>query len=89
IEALRAHEERVRSGEKGDPRAHIRRPAEPASDGNLRFGRLAEAWAAVSIALTMVVFALLALFAREYLAFGLVGLVSLLVFVESGFRRRL
>ena len=89
IEALRASEERIRSGEKGDPRAHIRRAAEPASDGNLRFGRLAEAWAAVSIALTMVGFVLLALFAREYLVFGLVGLLSLLVFIESGFRRRL
>jgi hypothetical protein len=43
----------------------------------------------VSIALTMVGFVLLALFAREYLVFGLVGLLSLLVFIESGFRRRL
>lgn len=43
----------------------------------------------MSIALSMVVLVGLILFAREYLVFGLVALVALLVFVESGFRKRL
>lgn len=89
IEALKRREERLRAGDRGSPRAHIRRAHQPASDTELRFDRLAETWAAVSIGLVMVGFVALVLFAREYLVLGLVALVSLLVFIESGFRRRL
>lgn len=89
MEALERSKHKLGSGEKGSPRAHIRRAYRPASETDLRFGRVAEAWAAISIALSMVVLVALILLAREYLAFGLVALVSLLVFVESGFRKRL
>jgi hypothetical protein len=88
-EALERKEKKLKSGDKGSARAHIKRGYRPASETELRFDRVAEAWAAISIALSMVVLVALILFAREYLVFGLVALVSLLVFVESGFRKRL
>lgn len=89
MEALEHSEHKLRRGDKGFARAHIKRGHRPASEANLRFDRIAEAWAAISIALSMVVLVALILFAREYLAFGIVALVSLLVLVESGFRKRL
>lgn len=89
LEALGSHERRLQGGERGPARAHIRRAYQPATDEKLRFNRLAEVWAALSIGLAMLCVVGLIIFAREYLAFGLVALVSLLVFIESGFRRRL
>ncbi|MGH3087648.1 MAG: hypothetical protein ACRDSJ_10070 [Rubrobacteraceae bacterium] len=89
MEALEHSERNIRNGEKGSPRAHIKRAHRPASETNLRFDRIAEAWAATSIALFIVVLVALILFASEYLVLGLVALVSLLVFVESGFRKKL
>jgi hypothetical protein len=88
-EALDRSEKKLKNGDKGSPRAHIKRAYRPASETELRFDRVAEAWAAISIALSMVVIVALILFAREYLVFGLLALVSLLVFIESGFRKRL
>ncbi len=89
LEALDSYEDKLRRGERGPAREHIRRAHQPASDEKLRLNRLAEIWAALSIGFAMVLLVALILFAREYLAFGLAALVSLLVFVESGFRRRL
>lgn len=89
LEALDDHEDRLRDGDRGPLRSHIRRAHEPGSPENLRLDKLAELWAALSIGLAIVVVVALILFAREYLGFGLAALVSLLIFVESGFRRRL
>ena len=89
LEALDSYEERLKRGERGPAREHIRRAHQPTSEEKLRLNRLAEVWAALSIGLAMVCLVALILFAREYLAFGLAVLVSLLVFVESGFQRRL
>lgn len=89
LEALERGEKRLRAGDKGSPRAHISRGHRPASETDLRFDRIAEAWAAISIALSMVVLVALILLASDYLALGLLTLVSLLVFVESGFRKKL
>jgi fatty acid desaturase len=69
-------------------RAHLQRAHHPASGERLRLNRFAEGWAAVSIGLMIVGFVLMVLFAREYLLFGLVSLVSLVVFIEATFRRR-
>lgn len=89
LEALDAHEDRLRAGERGPARSHIRRAHPPASEEKLRLNRVAEVWAAISIGLMMISLIALILFAREYLVFGLAALLSLLVFIESGFRRRL
>ena len=46
-------------------------------------------WAAISIGLVMVGFVGLVLFSRQHLILGLVAMVSLIVFIESGFRGQL
>ena len=88
-EALSLHAGEVRQGYRGPPRAHIRRAHHPAPEADLRLDRVAEFWAAISIGLLMVGFVALALFAREYLVFGLVVMLAAIIFVEAGFRRQL
>jgi hypothetical protein len=61
----------------------------PSTDIDLRLGRLAEAFAAISTTLLLTSIVLLAVFAQHYLLFGLVAMIGVLIFVESGFRRQL
>ncbi len=89
LEALDLYEERLRAGYRDPARGHIRRAFHPASDAELRLGRVAEIWAAISVGLMLLSFVAVAVFARQYLILGLVALISLLVFVEAGFRQRL
>jgi hypothetical protein len=89
LEALGLYAARLRAGQRSPTRAHLRRAHHPASDARLRFNRFAEAWAAVSIGLMLISFVILVLFAQDYLIWGLVALVSLMVLVEAGFRRQL
>lgn len=88
-ESLNQYAAKIRSGVRGPQRAHIHRPHHTASAEGLRLSRFAEAWAALSIGLLMVGFVLLALFAREFLLFGLMALVSVVLFVEASVRRSL
>jgi hypothetical protein len=89
LEAMDLYDTRLQAGERGPARAHIHRAHHPASDDDLRLNRFAELWAAVSIALMTIGFVVLVAFYRHYLLWGLVALVSLFVFVESGFRGQL
>jgi hypothetical protein len=89
LAALRFYEQRLLNGEKDPLRAHIRRAHVPASDTEMRINRLVELWAALSIGLLMIGFVAIALFYRQHLILGLVVLISLFVFIESGFRRQL
>ncbi len=89
LESLTHYADQLRRGEWGSMRAHIHRAHHPASDIGLRLSRLAETWAAISIGLMMLGFVGILLFAREYLVFGLASMISILVFVEASFRRRL
>ncbi len=89
LEALDRYGAGVRAGERGPLRAHLHRAHHPASDTHLQIGRLAEMWAALSIGLMMVGLVGLILFAREYLLFGLMALIAVIIFVEAGFRRQL
>jgi hypothetical protein len=88
-EALAQYSEQLRAGERGPVRAHIHRAHLPASDAGLHLSAIAEAWSALSIGLMLVGFVAITLFARQYFLFGLAGLISLIVFVEAGFRRQL
>ncbi len=88
-EALTLHAAEVQAGERGPLRAHLRRAHRPAPDSTLRLNRVAEFWAAISIGLMIIGFVGLVLFARQYLIFGLVALLSVIIFVEAGFRRQL
>lgn len=74
------------NGEPIDLRSHIRHAHEPATDATLRFNRLADLWAAVSISLMMIVLVALFYFARQYLIFGLSAAIALFAFIEAGVR---
>lgn len=89
LQAFEAYRSKIDGGPTGSLRGHIHRAHRPSSRVDLRLGRVAEGFAALSIGLTMVLIVLLIVFAREYLMFGLAALVGLVVFVEAGFRRRL
>ena len=89
LEAMDLYGQQLQAGERGPARAHLHRAHRPASDDELRLSRLAEMWAAISIGLMMVGFVGLILFSRQHLILGLVAVVSLIVFIESGFRGQL
>jgi len=89
LEAMDLYGQQLQAGERGPARAHIRRAHHPASGDELRLSRFAEMWAAISIGLMMIGFVVLVLFSRQHLVLGLVAIVSLIVFIESGFRGQL
>ena len=89
LEAMEMYGEQLQAGEREPVRAHIHRAHEPASDDELRLNRWAEMWAAISIGLIMISFVLLVLFSRKHLILGLAAMVSVMVFIESGFRGQL
>ena len=75
--------ERLRSGRRDDPRAHIRDAAEPMPPVQMRFGRVAEIWAAVSLSLLLIGLVALIEFAPEDAWAGAIVLVIALVVGES------
>ncbi len=89
LEALGLYAARLRAGQRSPARAHLHRAHHPASAARLRFNRFAEAWAALSIGLMLISLVILIFFGQQYLVWGVVALVSLMVFVEAGFRRQL
>lgn len=89
LEALDLYATQLRTGERGPARAHIHRAHRPASEVELRLGRFAEMWAALSIGLMLIGFVALLIFAREFLIFWLAMLLSVIVFVEASFRKRI
>jgi hypothetical protein len=92
VALLEAIEFKIRSllaGERGPARAHIRRPRQPASYEELRFSRLAETWAAISIGLVMIGFVVLVFLLRQNPILGLAAVLALMIFIESSFRGRL
>jgi hypothetical protein len=86
LETLNLYAQRIRDGERTPVRAHIRRAHRPTSHESIRLNRLAEVWAAVSITLMMFSFIVLAVFATDFLIYGIVSVVSLIGFVEASFR---
>ena len=80
---------RMEAGERGPARAHISRAHRPASETELRFSRVAEAWAAVSVSLILVIFVAIAIFEQGHLISLLVVSIAFFAFAEAGFRGRL
>lgn len=89
LEALEQYIKDVSAGRAARLRAHIHHAHEPSIKKPLRFSRLAEIWAAVSIGLMMMAVVFLILFARPFLVVGLVGLLMVMITIESAFRRTL
>ncbi len=89
LEAAAAELVRVRRGEFGDARAHLRHLAEPETPSERRYGRIIEAWSAASVSLILVAVVAL-LFVFNLPIWSGVGLtVAGFVVVESLFRRQL
>ena len=80
---------RMEAGERDPARAHISRAHRPASETEIRFSRVAEAWAAVSVSVMLVIFVAIAIFEQEHLISMLVVSIAFFAFAEAGFRGRL
>lgn len=90
LTSLRLYEAQVRAGVLGPMRAHIHYPHTPVPPSKFKSGRVLEFWSAVSIGLMLVMFVLLRVFAPDqFLLFGLVAIIAVFAFVESGFRGQL
>jgi hypothetical protein len=89
LDALDLYAHQVRSGDPGPLRAHLRRAHRPTTEAHLRFSRLAEFWAAISIGLVMVVIVGLVVFGRSHLLLGLLAALMLFTLIEASFRGRI
>lgn len=89
LEAFQCQKAAIEAGELSPLRIHIHRANQPQVIGSLRFNRLAEIWAAVSIGLMMIAMVALFFFARQFLLIGLGGMLLLLLAIEAAFQRRL
>ena len=69
-----------------DPHAHIRHLAMPVRTTRMRFDRVAETWAAISLSLLLFGVVALVFFAPHYLAAGLAVITLLFVVTESVLR---
>ncbi len=79
--------ERLKQGDRGDPRGHLRRPDVPQQPNQLRLHRIAETWSAISAGLLLLVIGTVAiLYHAALLPFFLLFVAFL--FVESLFHRR-
>jgi hypothetical protein len=83
LQGLTERLECLKSGINDHPRAHIQHLASPVQAAEMRFSRLTETWAAVSLSLMLFTIASLILFARVYMLPGLSILLILFVVVES------
>lgn len=89
LEAIKQYAVDALNGRETSLRAHIRHAHHPQAKNPLRFSRLAEIWAAISIGMMMMAVVLLIIFARPFLVLGLGGLLLVMVAIEAAFRRRL
>ncbi len=89
LEAMALYAQDGLDGEGTALRAHIRHAHEPQEKTPLRFNRLAEIWAAMSIGVMMIAVVLLVIFTRRFIVVGLGGLLLAMITIESAFRRRL
>ncbi len=77
---------RMESGDRDDPRSHIRHLAIPATSDKVRFGDAAETWAAISLSLMLFAIAAFIFFAPKYFWVGL-GIISILFLVTESILR--
>ncbi|NMC14598.1 MAG: hypothetical protein GYA34_17145 [Chloroflexi bacterium] len=89
LEALDAYDVKIKKGELGSLRQHIRRPRRSSPPTHTRLNLFAEFLAAGSIGFLMIGIVGIVLFARQYLIIGLVMMVGFMLFMEAVFRRQL
>jgi len=86
LESLERYGADYTRGVLGDPRAHIRRGHKPAERAELRTGRVAELWAAVSVTVLLLAFVVLFIVKPGVLPFWMATIVALFAFIEAGLR---
>jgi hypothetical protein len=87
LEGCATYADALAAGQGLPPRAHIRLPQMPASPGDLRLGRLAETWSALSIGLLLVTFATITQLSNRWEVW-LLALLGIYGFIEALFRRQ-
>ena len=88
-QAMQEYSMALEKGQQVNRRGHLKRPQIPSPEIILRFSRLAEAWAAMSIGLALIAFVGIALFAPNYLLTGALITMGVILVVEAAFKRRL
>ena len=87
--AARDELDRIRAGDWGNPRSHLRHDHRPIPAEETRYGRLVELWAAISVSLVLVgMVALIALRVTTPWA-AVIVVIAVYALVEAAFRRRL
>jgi hypothetical protein len=83
LEGLERRLERLRSGRREDARAHIHNAAEPVPPARMRFARIAELWAALSLSMLLLGVVALIQFAPEDAMAGVFVLLIALALGEA------
>jgi len=85
-ESLQRRLEQRQAGIQAPPRAHIRKLASPVTTAQMRFNRLAEFWASISLSILLIGIIALILLQVPYLWAGIAILVIVFVIIESVLR---
>ena len=80
---------RIRAGEWGDPRAHLRHEHHPIPAEDSRYGMLVELWSAISVSLLLVATISLIYLGVLSVWAAVLVVIAAYAFVEAAFRRRL
>lgn len=86
LETLRRRAEKLRAGIPDDPRAHILHLGKPVSTARMRFNRLAEAWAAVSISALLLGIVAILIFQPELLLAGAIVMIIAFILIDAALR---
>ena len=88
IEDSEAELLRVREGDPGDPRAHLRHVVHPQDPAAIRRSRLLDVWSAISVALAVLLLGALLITRAAPWWVGLIGIAVGFVAIEALVRRR-
>jgi hypothetical protein len=88
IEDGEAELARLRAGDVGDPRAHLRHVVHPQDPAEIRRSRILDVWSAVSVALGLLLLAVLVLTGTASLWAGLLVIGAAYLAIEAIVRRR-
>ncbi len=86
LESMNRRLEKLKQGIPDDPQAHIRFLTMPVKAAQMRFARVAQAWAAISLSALLFAIVTLLLLAPRYLPAGLAAITLLFIVIESFLR---
>ncbi len=86
LESMNRRLENLKEGIRDDPHGHIRYLAAPVRVAQMRFARVAQAWAAISLSVLIFAIVALLLVGPRYLPAGLVVITLLFIVIESFLR---